>query len=382
MRSVRRKVGEAEASVSRRARGAGQAEVAAGHAIEHRIGSGEPRRPRIDRRGERAIARRAVEIGGRARFALEHAAGKRGETAEIPRCDLKPAVHFLRRKQARIARVEIVRGQVERIEGDVASDRSRSAQGELRLAADRAGQRRVGERKAAHRAVTLEGDARRLLGERPVRDGAESRRDIVERALLDMDIARVECAFDRGAQGRPGDRGVEVELADLRRARNRAGMDLDAQRVVRRPAAHEIETGVGGDEVQPGRCDRRIVAKEEIALERRLARKNGADDRERHAFEPGIEVERELPPRALPRHDDIAPRPDLRSGREVKLGVEIVERSCAVEGERDRRQAGKVDEMSEDPAGGLVGIDGEGELLGGRHIGHDGLELARRIEAL
>ena len=117
------------------------------------------------------------------------------------------------------------------------------------------GKRRVGERKAAHRALALEGDPRRLLGERPVRDGAESRGDMVERALLDMDVARVECAFDRRAQGRPGDRGVEVELADLRRARDRAGVDLDAQRVVRRPAALEVEPGVGGDEVQAGSRD-------------------------------------------------------------------------------------------------------------------------------
>ena len=70
--------------------------------------------------------------------------------------------------------------------------RSRSAQSEFRLAADGAGERRVGEGKAAHRALALEGDARRLLEERPVRDGAESRSDMVERALLNVDVARVE----------------------------------------------------------------------------------------------------------------------------------------------------------------------------------------------
>ena len=38
--------------------------------------------------------------------------------------------------------------------------------------------------------------------------------------------------------------------------------------------------------------------------------------------------------------------------------------------------------MSEDSARGLLGIDSERELVGGGHIGHDGLELARRVEAL
>ena len=38
--------------------------------------------------------------------------------------------------------------------------------------------------------------------------------------------------------------------------------------------------------------------------------------------------------------------------------------------------------MSEYAARGLLGIDGEGELVGGRRIGHDGLELARCVEAL
>ena len=38
--------------------------------------------------------------------------------------------------------------------------------------------------------------------------------------------------------------------------------------------------------------------------------------------------------------------------------------------------------MSEDSARRLLGIDGERELVGGGHIGHDGLELARRVEAL
>ena len=99
-------------------------------------------------------------------------------------------------------------------------------------------------------------------------------------------------------------------------------------------------------------------------------------------FEPGIEVEGELPPRALPRDDDVAARPDVRARREVELGVEIVERAGAIEGEPHRRQAGQIDEMGEDAARRLVGIDGDRELVGRGHIGHQGLELARRVEAL
>ena len=100
MRSAGGEVGETEASARRRARGAVEAEVAAGQAVEHRIGGGQVRRMRVDRRGERAIARRAIEIGGKMRFALEGAAGERRETAEVLRRDFEPAMHLFRREQA------------------------------------------------------------------------------------------------------------------------------------------------------------------------------------------------------------------------------------------------------------------------------------------
>ena len=38
--------------------------------------------------------------------------------------------------------------------------------------------------------------------------------------------------------------------------------------------------------------------------------------------------------------------------------------------------------MGEHAAPGLIGIDGDGELVGGRDIGHGGLELAWRVEPL
>ncbi len=74
---------------------------------------------------------------------------------------------------------------------------------------------------------------------------------------------------------------------------------------------------------------------------------------------------RRQPPRgALPGDDDVALGPDVRAGGEVELGVEIVERPRALEGELRRRQAGKVGEMGEDAARGLLGIDADRQLVG------------------
>ena len=382
MRSARHKIGEAEAAAGRRARRAGHMQFAAGHAVEQRIGGREPRRLRVDRRRQRAVARRAVEVGGSVRLAFEGAAGEAGEAAQVARRDFEPSVQFLRREQARIAGVEVMRREFERIERHVAADGRRSAQGKLRLAADRARERRIGEPEAAHDALALEGDARRLLAERAVRDGAEVRGNAVERALLDMDVAGVERAFRDRVEERPDDRGVEVELADLGCAGNGAGVDLEADRIVRRLAAFDVEAGVGGDHVNAGRRDRAVVIEEEIAFERRLAGDDRPKDRGRHAFEARIEVERKLPPGALPRDDDIAPRPDIGAGGEIEPGLEIVERPCAVQGKLDRRQSGQVGEMGEDAARRFVGIDRDGELVGRRNVGHDRLERARGVEAL
>ena len=91
---------------------------------------------------------------------------ERREAAEVARGDLQPAANDLRREEAGITRVEIRCGELERIEGDVATQRSRAAQRELRLAADSPGERGVGERKATHRRLALERDPRRFVGQR------------------------------------------------------------------------------------------------------------------------------------------------------------------------------------------------------------------------
>ena len=379
VRARRHEVGEAEASARHRPCGAGQPEIAPGALVEERVIRDELGRMGVERRVQRAIARRSIEVGREVRLALERGPGERPKTAELARRDLQPAANDLRREEAGIARVEIRGGELERIEGDVAAERSRAAQRELHLAADHPGERGVGERKAAHRRLALETNPRRFVGERAVRDGMERGGDMVERSFRDTDLSGVERAFDGRARDRSGDRGVEVELTDLR-AGNGAGVDFDAEDVVRRPAALDVEPGVGRDEVQARRGDARIVVEVKVPLKRRLAGEDRADDRRRHAFELGVEVEGQPPPGVLPRDDDLAFRPDVRAGGEVELRREIVERARAVEGEPGWRQAGKIDEMDEQAPGRLVGIDAERELVGGGHIGHQRLELAQRVE--
>ena len=67
------------------------------------------------------------------------------------------------------------------------------------LAADGAGEGRIGEPEAAHLRLALEGDPRGFVGQGAVRDRAEARRDMVERSFCDMNLLRVEVAFDGGA---------------------------------------------------------------------------------------------------------------------------------------------------------------------------------------
>ena len=134
--------------------------------------------------------------------------------------------------------------------------------------------------------------------------------------------------------------------------------------------------------MQARRRDGGIVVEEKIALECRFPRKDWTDDGGSHPFEAGVEVEGKLPPGALARDDNVASRPNVRARGEIEFGVEIVERAGAVEGKPHRRQAREIDEMGKDAARGLVGIDGDGELVGRGDVRHDGLELTGRVEAL
>ena len=123
MLAARQKIGEAEPAARRQPRGAGQVERSAGRPIEHRIIRGEFRRMRVEGRAQRAVSRRAVQIGGDARFALERAAREQRETAQVARNDIRLAMNFAAREKAGILGVEIGRREVEDVERRLAFQR-------------------------------------------------------------------------------------------------------------------------------------------------------------------------------------------------------------------------------------------------------------------
>ena len=174
--------------------------------------------------------------------------------------------------------------------------------------------RRVGKRQTADRGVALEWNPRRRVRQRPVRGGAERRGDPVDRSFRDADLPGVKCALDLWARQGSVDRRVEIELSDCRCARNRAGVDPETELVVGRLAALEVEPGAGRNEMQAsGQRDARIVVEQNVALERRVAGENRADEAGRHALEPRIQVEGQPPRGILP--DDHRPRPWPRRPR-------------------------------------------------------------------
>src|SRR3984957_11546460 len=81
MLSARHKVREAEPAAGRQPRGAGQVERSAGGPVEHRKAGRELGYIRVNGCAQGAIARRAVQIGGYARFALKRAACEQREAA-------------------------------------------------------------------------------------------------------------------------------------------------------------------------------------------------------------------------------------------------------------------------------------------------------------
>ena len=63
----------------------------------------------VEGRAQRAVARRAVQIGGDTRFAFERATREQRETAQVAGDDRRLAVNFAAREKARILGVEIGR---------------------------------------------------------------------------------------------------------------------------------------------------------------------------------------------------------------------------------------------------------------------------------
>ena len=62
--------------------------------------------------------------------------------------------------------------------------------------------------------------------------------------------------------------------------------------------------------------------------------------------------------------------------------MKLSKRARAIEGELDRRQAGKIGEMGENTAGGLGGVHVERELVGRGNVSQQRFEIARRVEPL
>ena len=241
----------------------------------------------------------------------------------------------------------------------------------------------IGQRKTLHRGLALEQDPRLLVRQRTIGACAEGRLDSVDRALLDPDLAGVESAVDRRARKRSSDRCVEVQFSDRCRAWNRAGVDLEIKQAIRRPFAFKVEPRGGRHEMQAaGERDARIVVELDVALERRVAGEDRLDDARRKALEARVEIERQLARCALPRNDHLPVRPHIRACVEVELRGEIVQGARAIEGELDRRQAGKIGEMGENTAGGLGGVHIERELVGRGNVGQQRFEIARRVEPL
>ena len=241
----------------------------------------------------------------------------------------------------------------------------------------------IGERETLHRGLALEQDPRLLFRQRTIGARAEGRLDSIDRSLLDPDLTGVESAVDRRARKRSGDRGVEVQFSDRGRARNGAGVDLEIKQAIRRPFAFKVEPRGGRYEMQAaGQGDARIVVELDVALERRVAGEDRLDDAWRKPLEARVEIERQLARCALPRNDHLPVRPHIRACVEVELRGEIVERARAIEGELDRRQAGKIGEMGKNTAGGLGGVHVERELVGRGNVSQQRFEIARRVEPL
>ena len=62
--------------------------------------------------------------------------------------------------------------------------------------------------------------------------------------------------------------------------------------------------------------------------------------------------------------------------------MKLSKRACAIEGELDRRQAGKIGEMGKNTAGRLGGIDIEREPVGCGNVSQQCFEVAWRVEPL
>ena len=337
---------------------------------------------RIKDRGERAVSRRAVEIGGDAGLTLDGAAGDWRKPAQIARRNGKLAVYSCAAEKTGETRVQGWCGEVERVKRHFAARRRCAPHGQRDFGTDGPIKGWVGESKTAQLSVARESDPGRRVAQRAVWRGAQCRGDTVERSFGDTDLPGVEGGVERRAGKRALDRRVEIELSDCAGARNCAGVDFEIEIAIRRRGALDVEPGGRRNEMQAGDVEARILVEDDIALQRRFAGEDRLDNAGRQALEPRFQVQREAPRAILAGESDLSIRPHVGAGGEIELGLEGVERTRPVECEPHRRQAGKLGEMGEEAAGRLGGIDIERELLGGRNEAKQHGQAARGVESL
>src|SRR5271166_5817791 len=272
-------IGETEPAVPRRLPATGQAELAAGNPVEHGETGFEAPRMRLEVHGQRARARRAVEIGDDLRLALEGPAGDQRESAQIPRRNLQPAVNSRRAEKTRKIGAQGRSGEVEGVESRCAVRRSRAPHRQRKFGADGLSDRRISESDTARLRLAGKGDPRRRLRQRSIRSGAERRGDMVDRSLGEANLACFEGGFERRGGKGAVDRRVEIELSDRVGAGNRACVDLEIELIVGGLAALEVEPGAGRNDMQAsGEGNARIVVEKKVSLERRLSGEDWADD--------------------------------------------------------------------------------------------------------
>jgi hypothetical protein len=120
--------------------------------------------------------------------------------------------------------------------------------------------------------------------------------------------------------------------------------------VVRRYAAGDVETRRAGHDRKALAQGRTGIGEDEISFQPRRARKNRRGGVWQEALDPGRHSELEPPRITLPRQRRIAVGADIGAGSENKPRGEGIERALAVDVEVDRRQAGELDEMRDQPA--------------------------------
>ena len=244
--------------------------------------------------------------------------------------------------------------------GDAFIDRA--VGGERERIAERACQRRVAQGNAARLRADGEGDRRGVRFRARRRRGRETGQKRFRRSLRHDHVCGVELGLDARTHDRPGDGGIEGELADFRLARRGlvagigAGLrrDLQVGDLVRRQRALHVKPrrlrldgdGLDGDGAAVGEID--------IAVELRGAGKHRRRRRRQQALDARHEIEGQVARIGGAPHMRAAIGADVAAGIESQLRVEGIERAGAIEVELHRRLARHIQRVRHDAAGRLI----------------------------